>query len=191
MERALVVLLLLILIPTIYATCEEGQIDINSASIEDLIKIDNIAEKRAQQIIELRPFESVDDLIRVVGIGEIYLSEIKEQDLACVDKSEEKEEDNTEDEPEEKEEDEKYIIEEDRENKEDKKEEILEIRLEKEKTGEVVTHSETIILATKDIKSENNFFDKTKYAQYGLIIFCLLISVLVILKFLKKQNGFE
>ena len=39
---------------------------------------------RAQAIIANRPFSSVDDLIRVKGIGPVRLSEIKQQGLACV-----------------------------------------------------------------------------------------------------------
>lgn len=49
------------------------QIDINSASYVELLQLDSIGEKLAQRIIDDRkqngPFESVDDLQRVRGIG--------------------------------------------------------------------------------------------------------------------------
>jgi competence ComEA-like helix-hairpin-helix protein len=59
-------------------------IDINTASLKDLEKLYGIGPTKAQAIVEERPFSSVDDLIRVKGIGEKTLQEIKEQGLACV-----------------------------------------------------------------------------------------------------------
>ena len=64
--------------------CREGQIDVNSASREELDRIMHIGGERAGQILRLRPFSSVDDLIRVRGIGPVRLSDIKAQGLACV-----------------------------------------------------------------------------------------------------------
>ncbi|MCT8138143.1 MBL fold metallo-hydrolase [Anaerobacillus sp. CMMVII] len=59
-------------------------IDINTASIEELQRITNVGEERAQQILQLRPFKSIDDLTRVNGIGAGRLKEIKAEGLACV-----------------------------------------------------------------------------------------------------------
>ena len=59
-------------------------IDINSASQEDLEKLSGIGPAKAQAIIEARPFSSLNDLIRVKGIGEKTLQKIKEQGLACL-----------------------------------------------------------------------------------------------------------
>jgi hypothetical protein len=67
--------------------CNETQIDINSANISELDKIITIGEVLAQRIIESRPFFSLDDLIKVKGIGNITLSKIKSQGLACVNES--------------------------------------------------------------------------------------------------------
>lgn len=64
--------------------CVTGQIDINSASQEELDRIIHIGPERAGQIVRLRPFALVDDLIRVKGIGPVRLDEIKAQGLACV-----------------------------------------------------------------------------------------------------------
>ncbi|GGK35699.1 hypothetical protein GCM10010965_30830 [Caldalkalibacillus thermarum] len=66
-------------------------IDINSASFEELQQIVHIGPERAQQIIELRPFYSLDDLLRVDGIGPSRLQDIKDQGLACVHPPEEDE----------------------------------------------------------------------------------------------------
>ena len=62
-------------------------LNINTAPKEELKKIKHIGEARAEQIINLREeklFSSVDDLVRVVGIGPSRLADIKEQGLACV-----------------------------------------------------------------------------------------------------------
>lgn len=47
------------MITNVHANCEEGQIDINSASLSELDEIINIGLTRADLIIKARPFESV------------------------------------------------------------------------------------------------------------------------------------
>lgn len=64
--------------------CAVGQININTASADALQNITRVGPARAQDIIEARPFASVDDLLQVEGIGEATLAAIKEQGLACV-----------------------------------------------------------------------------------------------------------
>ncbi|MDV6010953.1 helix-hairpin-helix domain-containing protein [Haloechinothrix sp. LS1_15] len=64
--------------------CEQGQVDINSAGIQELQRIHEIGPERAGQIVDLRPFGSVDELTRVSGIAEGRLGGIKAQGLACV-----------------------------------------------------------------------------------------------------------
>lgn len=59
-------------------------VDINTASLGDLDKIIGIGPVLAQRIADARPFVSVDDLLRVKGIGEKTLQKIKEQGLAYV-----------------------------------------------------------------------------------------------------------
>ncbi|MDO8559249.1 MAG: helix-hairpin-helix domain-containing protein [bacterium] len=64
-----------------------GCIDINTAPKEELIKIKQIGEARAEQIMNLREeklFSSVDDMDRIIGIGPARITDIKEQGLACV-----------------------------------------------------------------------------------------------------------
>ncbi len=63
---------------------EPGMININEATLEELLKIIHIGPERAGQIIRLRPFESVDDLIRVDGIGPARLEDIKRQNIVVV-----------------------------------------------------------------------------------------------------------
>jgi competence ComEA-like helix-hairpin-helix protein len=64
---------------------ELEKIDINTASLEDLVKIVHIGEVRVQELISLRSFYSLDDLTRIRGIGDKALEEIKKQGLAWVD----------------------------------------------------------------------------------------------------------
>lgn len=68
----------------VFALCEDGQIDINSASLEELDNLYGIGPVKAEAIINSRPFQSIDELIDVSGIGEFTLTKIKEQGLACV-----------------------------------------------------------------------------------------------------------
>lgn len=60
------------------------KIDINAAPLEELIKIIHIGEARAQELISLRPFSSLDDLDRIKGIGPKRIEDIKAQGLAWV-----------------------------------------------------------------------------------------------------------
>jgi DNA uptake protein ComE-like DNA-binding protein/outer membrane murein-binding lipoprotein Lpp len=64
--------------------CGPGQVDLNTASVDELKLIKYIDEKRAPLVIELRPFTSVDQLINVKGIGPTYLQRIKDEGVACV-----------------------------------------------------------------------------------------------------------
>ena len=54
-------------------------IDINSADISLLISLPGLGEKTAQRIIDGRPYESVDDLRKVEGIGEKTLDGIRDR----------------------------------------------------------------------------------------------------------------
>lgn len=59
-------------------------VNINTASLEQLDKIVSVGPAVAQKIIDARPFASVDDLLKVKGIGPKTLQKIKAQGTACV-----------------------------------------------------------------------------------------------------------
>ena len=60
------------------------QIDINAATVSQLDKLIGIGPAYAQRIIDGRPYSSIDDLLRVKGIGPTTLKKIKDQGWACV-----------------------------------------------------------------------------------------------------------
>lgn len=178
LERILLIILLTIILTNLSsALCKEGQIDINTASAEELDEIVYIGISRAEQIIFLRPFDSVDDMIRISGIGEVYLSAIKEQGLACISGEETREEI-----PEESvEETTKGVVEKYQETAETRKQETTPIEL------------ETISLNPKVIKSEDDMenLNKNNYAIYGFVFFSVLMAVLFIVRKNRyKKNEF-
>jgi len=81
----------ILLLANISAECNETQININSAPAEELDKIINVGPTIAEKIIEGRPFDSVDGLIDIRGIGNTTLNEIKQEGLACVENSRQEE----------------------------------------------------------------------------------------------------
>lgn len=175
MDKTIVLVFLLLAIISltfvISATCEEGQIDINTASLEELDKIIWVGKPTAEKIINARPFGSIDELVKVSGIAEGKLADIKEQGLACVD--EEESEDET------------------TEINEEKKESIPASALIVEEEETMKTEQlDTINLSTKDIKSENNNenSEKNRYAVYGLVAFCFLLGLLFAIKKIKSRK---
>lgn len=66
------------------SACTSGQVDINSASHAELLRIYQIGPARADQVIQLRPFSSVAGLRSVSGIGPAHLSAIEAEGVACV-----------------------------------------------------------------------------------------------------------
>ncbi len=190
MNKYLLFLLFLILLfPKIIALCEEGQIDINTASAEELDKITQIGPSRAQQIISLRPFNSVDDLARVSGIGNgTRLNQIKAQGLACVEKEEQSNE--------------KFTSENETINSAENEEEPEIIETPSEESS--LTNPQKNITAqiikvsadtadTKNIKSDNSKeLSKSKLAAYCLITFCvLLVALFMLKKYRYKKNEFK
>ncbi|WP_232336735.1 MBL fold metallo-hydrolase [Planococcus lenghuensis] len=74
-------------IPAEAGTPVEGEnrcLDINIASQAELDQIDGIGEVLASEIIEERPFENLDELTIVDGIGVGKVEAIKAQGLACI-----------------------------------------------------------------------------------------------------------
>lgn len=98
-------ILVLLMLSFVSASC----IDINSASLEELDEIVWVGPATAQKIVDARPFDSVENLDKVSGIGEVKVADILEEGLACVDG--EVEEDLDEEEPREEEEEKQEEIE--------------------------------------------------------------------------------
>jgi len=84
------ILLFFIVLPAIYfvlpltTASAVSFININTATQEQLDELTGIGPTYAKAIIDERPFSSLDDLIKVKGIGEKTLQKIKDQGLACV-----------------------------------------------------------------------------------------------------------
>jgi competence protein ComEA len=57
---------------------ENEKINVNTASVEDLVKLPGIGEIKAKRIVENRPYEKPEDLLRVPGIGVKTLEKIKD-----------------------------------------------------------------------------------------------------------------
>lgn len=66
------------------SACQPGQVDINRAGFDELQRIIHIGPDRAGQILDLRPFSSVDSMTRIKGIAEKRLADIKAEGIACV-----------------------------------------------------------------------------------------------------------
>jgi comEA protein len=62
---------------------ETTKIDLNKASVEDLLKIKGIGESYAQRIIEYRKtngqFNQIEDIMKVKGIGSKLFESIKDK----------------------------------------------------------------------------------------------------------------
>ena len=173
-------MIILFLISNISAICNETQIDINSASAEELDKLTGIGAVKAQAIIQARPFSSLDDLLNASGIGNATLNKIKQQGLACVSK----EKNNS------------VFLEEDNSSLDIKnKKEIISAQnnltfTTEEKSPENVNLT-PIFLNAQDIKSENNNETlKRSLSFYGLIAISLIFGTLFLLK-RRRKNEFN
>ena len=176
MKLLILTLLVVGLVSIVGASCEEGQIDINSASLEKLDELTGIGPAYAGRIVESRPFASVEDLVKVKGIGEITLGKIVEQGLACVDG-----EIVVEDEVEER------VIEDVEEESEVEDEVIKESVISfSDDTIEIETTTKIILLNSEEKKTEEKLIYVSKnakvvdYLSYGFAVFLIfIIGVLI------------
>ena len=75
------IFLFLLMIGFVSASC----VDINSPSLEELDELTGIGPSYAQDIIDARPYNSLNDLTNAKNIAEKRLQKIIDQGLACVD----------------------------------------------------------------------------------------------------------
>ncbi|HED05910.1 MAG TPA: hypothetical protein ENI61_04415 [Ignavibacteria bacterium] len=165
---ALLFFLTLMISQNVYSLCEKNQININNASKEELDNLRGIGLVKAQAIIDSRIFNSVNDLIKVKGIGNITLNKIKEQGLACVNKTNNSSVNRT--------------------IKKTKTNIINNTKINKN-----LNEVSIIKLTPKVIKMEKNIriSNKNKYAIYGFVIFSVLLAFLFLLKRKKFKNEFN
>lgn len=168
-------ILILLFLNLVGASC----IDINTASLEKLDEITYVGPATAQKIVDSRPFESIDELIKVSGVGETKLAAIKNEGKACVEgASEEKEEGDKKE-----------------------KEELVEpeeIEMGTENIPEKIINNEKIILGktldSKDIKKGKNtqiIEDKKTNSPYLLVGFCVLLGFLFFIKEIKEKRNYK
>lgn len=77
--------LLLLLGSTGFTECAEGQLNLNTASVEELQEVNGIGAVLAQRIVDYRDeqaFETVEEITEVKGIGEKTAEKI--QNDLCV-----------------------------------------------------------------------------------------------------------
>lgn len=175
------VLILIFLLSTISASCNSTQIDINSASAAELDNLAGVGSVKALAIIESRPFNSVDDLIKVKGIGNATLTKIKVQGLACVSNLNSDVQNPIQNYP-------AYNL-----SEENISTEVINtVSSNNYSEKEVIINSSPIILDAKTIKTENNSeFLKKNLPFYGLIAICVIFGALLLLKGRKRKNEFS
>jgi len=173
------IVLFILFLNFVSASCSGNQININSASASELDKLIWVGPATAEKIVNARPFEDVDSLIEVSGIGEVKIADIKEQGLACVEDGDTNEEINLND---------VRTIQEVPETQQ----KIIPVNNEPENSKEETT-APVINLNSQTIKSEDTekVLDKSKYPLYGFGGFCILLVVLFIIKARKNKNEFR
>jgi hypothetical protein len=194
MNKGGIIALFIFLIGFVSAACNSSQIDINTASAIELDKIINVGPATAEKIIANRTYSSVDDLIRIKGIGNLTLAEIKAQGLACVgEESKVTEETNQEKSKDKVEEEisqadspaEEVDITTENNKTEIVKEETIELPV-------IFLNSKAILSDSKDIKTENNKeILKKNLPIYGIIAFCAIFVTAFLLKQRKNKHGFD
>ncbi len=56
-----------------------GPLNVNTATIEQLVALPDVNEAIAEDIVKKRPFKTVDELVKVKGIGEKRLAKLRDK----------------------------------------------------------------------------------------------------------------
>src|SRR5262245_51873717 len=59
------------------ATTPEAPLDVNRASVPELTRLPGIGPRLAERIVQARPFEALDDLVRVEGVRPRLLARLR------------------------------------------------------------------------------------------------------------------
>jgi hypothetical protein len=179
MKEVVILLAFVLSAAFISASCSGEQVDINSASLEELDKIVHVGHATAQRIINLRPFESLEELDKVPYISIGYIEEIKTQGLACIGDEKSKDEDE--------------------EETSGESESLIEQQAikgdsggEEEKDAREKPELEPIKLTAKSIKSEGNKENlKGSLALSGIIAFCIIFGAFFLFRQRRYKNEFK
>ncbi len=165
MGKLILIFSIILILSQVNALCSKNQININTDSNENLQKLYGIGISKSQAIIDSRPFNSIEDLVGVKGIGEKTLEKIKEQGLACV------------------------------ENKNTSGKRTFNSSLDKNEQSDKFSQNlfEPIKISPKSIKSANSQKSKEKEVppKYLLWIFLALLLFLFMVKPRKRKNEWK
>ena len=56
-----------------------GPVNINTATMEQLVALPDVDEKIAEDIVKKRPFKTVEELLKVKGIGDKRLAKLRDK----------------------------------------------------------------------------------------------------------------